>query len=520
MTAMFVWMLVSSLVISSFVGVGASFSIPLPLRNVDVLENHVREISNISNSRYGEWMSVESIRTLTSPIEIPHELCVWMDENELACKQEDDILSCPGDPTTFTTLPEPYFISGYVRSRTQRMFLVRQSPTDDTPYVVPQTLASYYNVPTGSHGDVSIGPVEFQGYGAFMYSDAVTFEQQTGVSINYPSPDHIIGPFYNSSAAGESSLDFDVIAGLVPNATVWYWTEPSWIFDWAHRMFLREDVPQVVSLSWGWSEDDQCQIIHCNHSYAYVNRTNNELLRLAARGITIVVSSGDAGSPGRTSEDCSNGVHAIFPGSSPWVTAVGATSLRNPTPLKDGPPFCDTHTCMGGGEEGMCYLNGPGGCFWTGGGGISNATQTPWYQTKQVAAYVDDHTVPKPHLYRKDGRGYPDVALMAHNYFVMIGGVVSAVDGTSASAPAFASMVARLNSELLARGRPLLGFVTPLLYHLGEHCDNCFHSINGGNNNCTEQSCCSFGYSSKDDTWDAVTGWGSPNIGNILKYIL
>ena len=53
-----------------------------------------------------------------------------------------------------------------------------------------------------------------------------------------------------------------------------------------------------------------------------------EYIKLGLRGITITVSSGDAGAPGRTNEECidnTNTVHAVFPGSSPFVTSVGAT---------------------------------------------------------------------------------------------------------------------------------------------------------------------------------------------------
>ena len=59
-------------------------------------------------------------------------------------------------------------------------------------------------------------------------------------------------------------------------------------------------------------------------SEQYVQRSNTEFLKIAARGVSIIVASGDAGSPGRTGEGCQNGINAVFPGSSPWVTSVGA----------------------------------------------------------------------------------------------------------------------------------------------------------------------------------------------------
>ena len=52
-------------------------------------------------------------------------------------------------------------------------------------------------------------------------------------------------------------------------------------------------------MSWGWAEDRQCDIIDCQNitSQQYVNRVNNEYLKITLRGVTIVVD-GDAGAPG------------------------------------------------------------------------------------------------------------------------------------------------------------------------------------------------------------------------------
>ena len=53
-------------------------------------------------------------------------------------------------------------------------------------------------------------------------------------------------------------------------------------------------------------------------SQQYINRVSIEYIKIGLRGVKITVSSGDAGAPGRTSEDCdvSNPVNPVFPGSS------------------------------------------------------------------------------------------------------------------------------------------------------------------------------------------------------------
>ncbi|KAJ6553048.1 hypothetical protein B0H19DRAFT_915444, partial [Mycena capillaripes] len=59
----------------------------------------------------------------------------------------------------------------------------------------------------------------------------------------------------------------------------------------------------------------------------------------------------------------------------------------------------------------------------------------------------------------KSGRGYPDVALQGlHNQTVVGGGTVLQ-SGTSASAPAFAAIIALINDRLLTAGKPSLGFL-------------------------------------------------------------
>ena len=46
----------------------------------------------------------------------------------------------------------------------------------------------------------------------------------------------------------------------------------------------------------------------------------------------------------------------------------------------------------------------------------------------------------------------------------MIDGEIVSVNGTSASSPIFASVLALINDELLHAGKPVLGFINPFLY--------------------------------------------------------
>merc|ERR1711982_66964 len=63
----------------------------------------------------------------------------------------------------------------------------------------------------------------------------------------------------------------------------------------------------------------------------YVARVNTEFQKIGLRGVSLLAASGDSGANGRTDGECTGTVlHASFPGSSPYITAVGATQLQDP----------------------------------------------------------------------------------------------------------------------------------------------------------------------------------------------
>jgi subtilase family serine protease len=68
------------------------------------------------------------------------------------------------------------------------------------------------------------------------------------------------------------------------------------------------------------------------------------------------------------------------------------------------------------------------------------------------------------------------------------------IDGTSASAPVFAAMVAHINARLALAGKPPLGFLNPALYGLN---GTAFHDITVGDNACgagSPPTCCPYGF--------------------------
>jgi kumamolisin len=93
------------------------------------------------------------------------------------------------------------------------------------------------------------------------------------------------------------------------------------------------------------------------------------------------------------------------------------------------------------------------------------------------------------------------------------------IAGTSAVAPLWAALIARINQALVADGSNRLGYWNPLLYTqpalraamgdiAGSHNDTL--SLNGDGTR---------GYPADAD-WDACTGWGSPKGNQLLSTLL
>jgi hypothetical protein len=209
--------------------------------------------------------------------------------------------------------------------------------------------------------------------------------------------------------------------------------------------------------------------------------------------------------------------YPMFPSSSPWVTSVGATQLPPASHPSGG---CDAPIGAGDAASEVA-ASVRAGAGVTSGGGFSLFSAQPGYQADAVAGYLQASadTLPPRGTFNERGRGYPDVALNGHKYVIFEGNGVTEVDGTSASAPAFAALVTLLNDELLAAGATPLGFLNPLLYYLAATTRDVFNDVAEGDNRCTETYCCRFGFDAAQG-WDPVTGLGTVNFSALRAAVL
>jgi len=190
-----------------------------------------------------------------------------------------------------------------------------------------------------------------------------------------------------------------------------------------------------------------------------------------------------------------------WPASSPYITAVGATRFVGQQP---GNPEMATDQ------------------FGSGGGFSKQFGQSPnaKWQIEAVQAYVNnppkDPHYPPPGSFPPKGRATPDVSALGEGYQVVTDGDVQSVGGTSASAPAFAGLVALLNEARLQKGMKAMGFLNPFLYANPD----AFTDVTLGTNAVGRGSGpIKYGFNATKG-WDPATGLGTPIFTKLLAAAL
>ena len=503
---------------------GARGSVMLALHqsNTDVLVDALEDISNPESLNYGKYWTQEMIDEVVNPPSLEvWRLMGYLKDTGVECKQMGAALECSKMPCLNGLAGMVDFIEG-----PGTVYSPRHHVGDGDGYVGREVMRELYNI-TDPHVDnpgVSLCAVEYQygeGFSAADLKQQQTLNGETPVAI---SANHTVGD--NGGPDMETQLDVQMMAQVAEGVDLWYWHDNNWLYSFAVHFLNRTEVPDVLSVSWGWSEFQQCQpgLGACPNitSSEYVHRTNLEYVKMGLRGVSVMVASGDAGAPGRTNEFCvaANGVTPVFPGSSPYITSVGATYIV-PSQALDlntwKTPLCKQYGCVNGTKELPTNFADTG---WTTGGGFGAFDETrPAWQNTAVEGYLSSGAKMASNFSRH-GRGYPDVSVVGHNCPVVMGGSLQPVDGTSCASPVFAAMVALLNDHQVSQGKPKLGFLNPMLYKMWADDPTIFTDITEGNNWCTEEMCCTpeFGFAATKG-WDPASGLGTPNFGRMVEWL-
>jgi kumamolisin len=341
----------------------------------------------------------------------------------------------------------------------------------------PVTLAALYNFPTQVNGaGQTVAIIELGG--GYRTADLNTYFSSMKIPMPKVSAVSVDGGINKpgGDADGEVMLDIEVVGATAPGAAIAVYFAPNTDqgFHDAISKAVHDTVrkPSIISISWGGPEDQWTQQAR--------DAMNTALQDAAAMGVTVTVAAGDDGSTDGVKDGKQ---HVDFPASSPFALACGGTKLT-----AQGNQILT--------EEVWNELSKNEGAT---GGGVSTAFP--------IAAYQNNAGVVKNVDSGFAGRGVPDVSGVADpetGYQVRVNGQNQVIGGTSAVAPLWAGLVARLNQQF----GQTVGFVNPKLYAASV---SSFHSVVNGNN----------GAYKAGPNWDACTGLGSPNgvaLGSALMH--
>jgi kumamolisin len=378
------------------------------------------------------------------------------------------------------TLPEPLreatvaVLGLDTRPQARAHFRLARKKHASTVSYTPLQVGAAYQFPAGFNGaGQGIALIELGG----GYTDANN--QQYFQSIGVTPPQITAVPVDGGSNSptgtangpdGEVQLDIEVAGSLAPGSTITVYFAPNTdqgfadaVTDAAHAT----PTPTAISISWGGPEE--------TWAAQSVQALEAACADAVALGITVLAAAGDNGS---ADGDTDGKQHCDFPASSPNVLGCGGTNLQI-----DSSGAIASETVWNDGAGGGAT-----------GGGVSNLFPVPtWQSGAGVPDNVDSG---------KAGRGVPDVAGNADpdsGYQVLVDGTSTVVGGTSAVAPLWAALVARLAQQAGKR----LGLMQTVLYQGAKPgvVQPGFQDVTSGNN----------GSYSAGPGWDACTGLGSPD---------
>jgi subtilase family serine protease len=265
---------------------------------------------------------------------------------------------------------------------------------------------------------------------------------------------------------GEQNLDMTQALGMAPGLASLVMYVGSLDTAIISAMTTHNPLPTTIGCSWGWTPADPSTL-------------DPYFQKMAAQGQNFFAASGDSSTWSKRVE--------AWPADDDYVVSVGGTDLV-------------TASAAGPWKSETAWVD-------SGGGITPDKIAIPAWQ--KLAGVVTTANAGSKTL-----RNGPDVSANANFTFYTCGDQTTcqanAYGGTSFAAPMWAAYIALVNQELVAQGKPTIGFINPTIYAANvtsAYASN-FHDITSGKS----------GSYTAVTGYDLVTGWGSPNSG-LLSYL-
>lgn len=342
-------------------------------------------------------------------------------------------------------------------------------------YNVSQIADAYGVTPLLNAGVTGAGQtialVELDG---FDMADIQAFD----AANNLPDPDvqttYVGGNSFRLPMQGETTMDLEWAHALAPGAKIHIYYIKGQQANAAGWQSVGQAVTSAVaagastiSLSFGT----------CNPTFGYT-ATSTALASALAHGVSVFVSSGDTGDLAGPVRECGRKPGVGYPASDASVVSVGGTSL-----------VLDAAT--------MQYSQ----FAWSlSGGGKGKPILRPAWQ-------ITSNLLPGKYRY------VPDVSFLANpstGARIVFKGSTQIAGGTSLGAPAWAAIWTLVRADAARSGKSV-GAAPSYLYRIGNSSayGQAFTDITSGTN----------GIYSARVGWDAVTGWGTPQVGGLATAV-
>lgn len=475
-----------------------NLAIGLPLRNAAELEQMVQQIADPNSPNYRQYLSASEFADRFGPTQEDYDkLIAFVQKSGLAVagKHANRMILDVTGPVGVVNQALHISLTEWNHPARGRFFAPDRDPSLDTDvqvldisgldnFVVPKPMdlksmsltsaqasplvtgsgpaglfigkdfrAAYAPGVTTTGAGQTIGLVEFDG---FFAADVTANFKQAGLPP-VPVSTVLLDGFNGAPGSANIEVILDIVMSgyMAPGATITVY-EGYYPNDVLNRI-ATDNTAKEVSCSWGYG----------------INSTTEQIFKqMIAQGQSFFTASGDGGA-------YSSGV--MPPADDPNVTSVGGTALTT---------------------------TGPNGTWvmesaWSGsGGGVSTTYAIPSYQqAMNMAAQGGSNTM----------RNMPDVALTGavQMYLIYSNGAQTAVGGTSAATPLWAGFTALANQQAAANAKPLIGFMNPTLYAIGNISSSyaaAIHDITTGSN----------GFAAIPG-FDLATGWGSPSGQSLIN---